>query len=88
MTYRTVICAKCGWAAFAVSRTEAERQVEEFRAFYEASDEVTRARFNPPRGLDSYACQQCGGSSFRPEAEDDRIPAGVTLAPVICDHEP
>lgn len=83
MTTRTAICADCGWAAFAVTRAEAEQQVEEFRAFFEAADEATRSRFNPPSGLDSYVCQQCGGASFRPATEDDRIPAGVTLAPVI-----
>lgn len=86
MTPKTVICTSCGWAAFAVSRAEAERQVEGFRAFFEAADEATRTRFNPPSGLDAYVCQRCGGASFRPETEGDRIPAGVTLGPVICEE--
>lgn len=88
MTPKTVICTSCGWAAFAVSRAEAEQQVLDFAAFYSAADEETRARFSPPQGLEGYVCQRCAGSTFRPEEDTDRIPDGVTLGPVIWDELP
>ena len=82
-----VICRACGWASWPVSRAYAERSVARFNAYLAAADDETRAVYGG-RGasLDSYTCIRCGGTAFRPELPEDRIPDGVTLNPVVCDE--
>lgn len=80
-----VICLRCGWVSFAVTKAEAEREIAEFNAYYASLSDREKASYGGPSSLDQYRCLRCGGSEFR-QARDGDCPNGVTLNPVVCDE--
>jgi len=89
MTART--CLKCGWVHFGVSRKYAETEIDSFNTFFDkASQDVKDSYGNRRSNIKHYErCFYCSGpyTNFR-DAKPGDAPDGVTMQPIIVEHEP
>jgi len=97
----TMVCNKCGWAAFGISMKDAERQTREFGEFIAKQTDEHKASYGfGPLARDGGQewsfdehfshyehCFNCGNIyyNFHKETEDDKIPMGVTLQGIISE---
>ena len=84
-----VTCNKCGWVHFAISRTHAEREVEEFNKFYDTLSPELQQEYYGGKGstITQYEhCFFCGNTfkDFRISKPGD-CPVGCTIQPIISD---
>jgi hypothetical protein len=81
----TVVCNKCNWTSFAVSREYAEDEVKRFNEYFDTLSPEVQQQCYGGKGssLSNYRCLVCCGTDFTPgyTARD-----GSTLNPVI--YEP
>jgi hypothetical protein len=91
----TLICNKCGWAHFGMTRQRVINSVEEFLQYYNNLPQSDRISYYGSGSLsfkslyDKYLkCFRCGNyyDNFHPETEEDRIPIGVTMQPIVSTH--
>ncbi|MCJ2048802.1 hypothetical protein [Methylobacterium sp. J-070] len=82
----TVTCLACGWVSYAISRSQAEANVERFNRF--RAEDPSRLRYWPnPKAIGSYRCMGCSGwGPYRPAREGD-CPRGATINPVLLDED-
>jgi len=94
-----MVCNKCGWAAFGISRDDAEEQTQAFGEFISKQSDEDKASFgfgvlarDPDKkwSFDEHFshfehCFNCGNTyhDFHEETEADKIPIGVTLQGII-----
>ena len=81
---KTVVCTRCNWTSFAITREKAEREVAKYSKYYEALSKEDQQMFAVPAGVESYTCQVCGGSKFKP---GNTAPDGSTINPVIYEED-
>jgi protein-arginine kinase activator protein McsA len=86
--FKSVICKKCNWVHFEVSRKDAEIQVKEFNVYYKTLTKKEQRNFygNKKASVDFYEkCHSCGESykNFR-IAKKYEVPSGSTIGPIIC----
>ncbi len=82
---KCVICKKCNWVAFEVTRAHAEAEVKSFNEYYRAQPKKVQKMFSGLSSVKSYErCFFCGEpyTNFR-NAKKSEIPFGSTLQPVI-----
>lgn len=79
-----VTCEKCSWISYAVSKAYAEKEVEEFLAFYDSMPKDQAENLYGKRRGHNYKCLRCNGDKFRPTttAESNAI-YGSTISPVV-----
>ena len=80
---QTVICTKCYWTHFAVTRAYAENQVKEFNEYYNtlSKDQQDSYYGGKASTLGLYErCFCCGHNEFKPGST---APVGSTIGPVI-----
>ena len=77
---KTVVCTKCNWTSFAVTREKAEREVAKFNDYFEALSQEDQQMFAGPASVESYVCEFCGGRKFKPGNSASK---GSTINPVI-----
>jgi len=82
MNKPTVVCTKCAWVSFAVTKAHAEAEVKTFNKYYATLSKRDQESYRGEATIDSYTCQLCGGSTFR-LAKPEEIPFGSTINPVI-----
>lgn len=82
----TVVCTKCNWTSFAVTRKHAEDQVKEFNEYFNSLPLEQREQYygNRPSSVNNYTCLVCNGSSFTP---GNTALSGSTLNPVIYEDK-
>lgn len=88
---KNVLCIKCKWVHFEVSRQKAEDEVDTFNKYFDSLDKEKQEEFYGGVGssIKNYEhCFCCQGSykNFR-EANDDEIPYGSTIQPIINREE-
>jgi hypothetical protein len=79
-----VVCLKCDYVSFAVSRRKAMAEVKRFNKYF---DSLTKKEQKDYYGgkrsdLSLYTCQVCSGTEFR-KAKKSEIPFGSTINPVV-----
>jgi hypothetical protein len=81
-----VTCTGCGWVHMAYTRAEAQREVDDFNAWFVQQTDETKASYGgkQSRVEDYEGCDRCGRKVFRPSKPDD-APIGCTIGPVIYD---
>jgi len=89
-----LICNSCGWAHFGLSKEVARKSIKEFIEYYGTLTPEQKESYYVNR-QENYVeedlyrkyelCFNCGGSreDFHIETEEDKVPAGVTLQPII-----
>jgi len=80
-----VTCLSCGWAAYQITRADAETCVASFNLFYDSAPEEVQQHYGGRSDIDDYErCTRCGGDykNFRDFKEGD-CPDGCTLSPII-----
>jgi transcription elongation factor Elf1 len=82
-------CKKCGHGHFAVSREEAQRQVDEFNQYFDSltKEDQEKNYGGNKSSIDSYEkCFRCSAKyTESEECKEEDIPLGVTIQPLI--HE-
>lgn len=89
MNKPSVICTKCKWVSFAVTRAYAEDEVKRFNAYYNLLTRKEQVSYYGGKGssVKGYeGCMLCGGQDFRLATEKE-VPYGSTLSPVIWEGE-
>lgn len=81
-----VTCTRCRRVSVALTRAQAEQEVEEFNAYYASLDREGKARFSGPLTLSSFSCA-CGGTEFV-EGGSERVPDGSTMSGVFWEAAP
>ena len=90
-----MICNKCGWAHFGVTRDNAVNSIDDFLKYYNKLNEIEKTTFygaEPVTFGSMYRkylkCFHCGGhyNDFHAETEDDKVPIGVTMKPIVSTH--
>ena len=87
---KLVTCLSCGWVYFQLTREQAQKQVDQFNAWYDQQSEGTKENYSGPADIKSYeCCYRCGNhyKAFR-DTIDDECPRGSTLNPIIHYEEP
>jgi len=87
---KEVICNKCGWISFAISRARAELGVKQFKEYINGLQEIEQNEYKNSSAADikHYEhCFKCGGSysNFR-AAKPEEGPVGVTIQPIIVEN--
>ena len=80
-----VICNKCNWVHFSISRKHAEAEVRKFNRYYKSAPKKAQQCFGGPSSVASYEyCFTCGNSykNFSKPKKAD-IPFGSTIQPII-----
>jgi len=80
-----LVCTKCGWVHFALSRAECEAEIARYNAWHAAQPDEVRAHCSGPSSMALYdRCELCRGSykNFRP-AMNDEVPHGSTIGPLL-----
>jgi hypothetical protein len=92
----SLVCNKCGWAHFGVSKEYAQKATDEFVEYYQRMSYAERKRFYGETEvtklnlLAKYEhCFNCSGtySDFHIETPEDKISYGVTIQPIIIADE-
>lgn len=89
---KTVICNKCGWAHFEVSKEYAENEIEKVNEYLSSLSNVEFTQYYGGKfsSIDKYnSCFRCGASyiDFHNKTETDNVPMGVTIQPILCKDE-
>jgi hypothetical protein len=91
----TMICNKCGWAHFGVSKEYAQKSTDEFIEYYQRMSYAERKRFYGETEITKLQllakyehCFNCSRpySDFHEETKEDRVPLGVTIQPIVSTH--
>jgi hypothetical protein len=82
-----LICKKCGWVHYGVSREFAQWSVSSFNEMYKNLSKKEKQDYynNTPASLDTYSkCFSCGAPyiEFR-AAKRTEIPKGSTIQPIL-----
>jgi hypothetical protein len=79
---KSVVCTKCEWTYFAVTKAYAEAQVKEFNDYYNRLTEEEQISYygGKPSSIDNYESCHCGNKEFR---EGSTAPEGSTIDPII-----
>jgi predicted nucleic-acid-binding Zn-ribbon protein len=82
---KTVVCNKCNWTSFAVTRAYAEAEVKLFNAQFAMLSQELKDEYYGGKGssLAEYSCQRCGSESFTP---GNTALTGSTISPVIYEE--
>ena len=82
---RFVTCVRCGRVHYAVTRTEAQRLVDDFNAYLQTLSNSQRARYgNQESTIAQYErCRHCGTAAEVRPAKPEDGPAGGTIGPII-----
>lgn len=86
-----VLCKKCFWVHFEVSREHAESEVKKFNEYFQTLSEEDKDRLygGIPSMIQKYErCNMCGGSykNFR-VAKSEEVPFGSRVGPIIGKKE-
>lgn len=81
-----VVCTKCRWTHFAVTRKYAEDEVARFNAYYDTltPEQQEQNYGNKKASIDGYERCWCGNTEFVP---GNTAPNGSTIGPVIYEGE-
>lgn len=88
----SLVCNKCGWAHFGVSKEYAKQSVDEFVDYYQKLSDSDKKQFYGETEvtklnlLAKYEhCFNCSGpyTDFHIETVLDKIPMGVTIQPIV-----
>jgi len=87
MVSNLVVCNKCGWVYFAVSREFANMQVETFNTFFYTLSKEKRKEYygNSPSHISNFETCYCGNSykNFHEHGKNDIQLNGSTINPIL-----
>jgi hypothetical protein len=81
-----VVCLKCNWVSFSVTKKQAQDEVKSFNTYFKTLTKEQQTLFygGEKSSLKSYVCLRCGGDKFRLYEEPrDHLGIGHTINPVI-----
>lgn len=83
---KTVVCTKCNWTSFAVTKEYAENEIKKFNDYFYSLTERERIELfgNKPSSIESYKCMFCGGEQFK---DGNTARNGSTIGPVIYEEK-
>lgn len=85
MSNQTVVCKRCRWTHFAVTRQHALEQVVKFNEHYYSLEPEEQVNFAGPVTMGEYeSCYRCDGTEFEP---GNTAPTGSTIGPIIYEEE-
>ena len=81
-----VVCKKCNFTSFGISKAEAEKEILTFNAYFDTLSKEEQDLYykGQKSSLKDYACMYCGGTEFAP---GNIAPNGSTLSPVVYEEE-
>lgn len=82
-----VIC-KCGWVSFALTKQEAETEIQRFNTWFDNQPYKIREMYGNRRSsLSEYLCLRCGKGDFKPASQEEIAKIwGCTINPVVYEE--